>query len=125
MQLLDADEIRLLTEVGFLASARGDIQRAEAIFGALERVRPQRDFPYVGLATCYLNTGRADDAVGVLERAARQVRAEDQPQIAAFRALALQLARRAGESARAAQEAGAYPLAQALRGNPLPMTVNP
>lgn len=113
-----------MTEVGFLASARGDIHRAEAIFGALERVRPQRDFPYVGLATCYLNTGRPDDAVGVLERAARLVQAEDQPQIAAFRALALQLARRAGEGARAAQEAGAYPLAQALRGDPLSTTAS-
>ncbi len=120
MQLLDADEIRLLTEVGFLASARGDVKRAEAIFGGLERVRPQRDFPYVGLATCYLNAGRADDAVRVLERAGREVQAEDQPQVAAFRALALQLARRASESARAAREAGEHPLARALLGDSRP-----
>ena len=36
MNLLDANEVRLLTEVGFLAAARADVKRAEVIFSALE-----------------------------------------------------------------------------------------
>ena len=117
MSLLDANEVRLLTEVGFLAAARADVQRAEAIFGALAVLRPDRNFPYIGLAMAYLNADRRDDAVQALDRGAPLVREDDQGELQSVRALALQLAGRAGESQRALQAAGASPLAQALQGN--------
>lgn len=67
--VLDTDEVRLLTEVGFLAAGCGDLARADAIFGALRLLRPDRAFPYIGLATARMNAGRAADAVTVLEAA--------------------------------------------------------
>jgi thioredoxin-like negative regulator of GroEL len=102
--------------VGFLAAARADVPRAEAIFGALERVRPERGFAYAGLAVCYMNAGRGDDAVRVLERGTARVPATEFAELEAFRALALQLAGRTSESLRAAESAGSAPLALAMRG---------
>ena len=70
-----------------------------------------------GLAMAYLNADRRDDAVQALDRGAPLVREDDQGELQSVRALALQLAGRAGESRRALQAAGASPLAQALQGN--------
>lgn len=86
------------------------------IFGALERVRPARGFPYAGLAACYMNAQRADDAVRVLERGTAQVPAQEFAELEALRALALQLAGRSSESQRAARAAGDSPLARSLLG---------
>jgi len=113
---LASDDVRLLAEVGFLAAARADVRRAEVIFGALERVRPTHGFPYAGLAACYMNAGRGDDAVRVLERGTAQVPPEAFTELEAFRALALHLAGRNSESQRAAHAAGSAPLALAMRG---------
>lgn len=111
---LNSEEIRLLTEVGFLAAALGNVPRAETIFCALERVRPTRAFPYVGLATCYMNAARPDDAVRALDRGAPSVTPDDFAVLEALRALALQLAGRRSESLRAARAASDAPLAQAM-----------
>lgn len=105
-----------MTEVGFLAAARGDRARARQIFGALERVRPQGAFVYVGLAMAQLNAGQASEAVRELERGLAQVPDADQPTLQALRALALQLAGRTAESVRASEGAGASPLARAMLG---------
>ena len=106
----------MLTEVGFLAAARADVVHAESIFGALERLRPERSFPYIGMAMCYLNAGRHDDAARVLERAAKAVVTEDVDEVQAVRALALQMAGRASECDRALKAAGNHPVALALQG---------
>lgn len=111
---LDTDEVHLLTEIGFLAAARADVPRAEVIFGALERVRPRRGFPYVGLAVSYLNAQRADDAVSALNRGGACVGVDEFAEVEALRALALHLAGRSSESRRAAQAATASPLGRAL-----------
>jgi hypothetical protein len=105
-----------LTEVGFLASATGDTQRAEAIFGALERVRPAGAYCYVGLALACLNAGRADDAVGALDRGLLRVAPDDRESLQAFRGLALQLAGRSSESMRALAQASHTALAKAMLG---------
>lgn len=107
----------MLTEVGFLAAAGGDVQRAEAIFGALERVRPAGAYCYLGRALACLNAGRADDAVAMLERGLPLVAPDDQPRLQAFRGLALQLAGRQGASRQALEQAGADPLARAMLGH--------
>ncbi|HZY20509.1 MAG TPA: hypothetical protein VFE82_18715 [Ramlibacter sp.] len=102
--------------MGFLAAARADVPRAKAIFGALVRLRPAGAYCYVGAAMATLNAGRADDAVRVLDRGLAAVGQDDQPQLHAFRALALQLAGRASESRRALGEAGDASLAKGMRG---------
>lgn len=82
-----------------MASARADIQRAERIFGALLRVRPDRAFAPIGLATALLNAGRAGDAVARLADA-RPSPGEETDVVQAFLGLALQLDGRAGEAMR-------------------------
>lgn len=106
-----------MTEIGLLAAGRGDVQRSEVIFGALQRLRADRSFAWVGLALCYLNAGRADDGARLLERHADFVVAEDRPEMHAFRALALQLAGRHSESRRALAAAGNHPLARRMAGD--------
>ena len=106
----------MLTEVGFLAAARGDIPRAERIFGALERIRPAGAYCYVGPAMACLNAGRADEAVRELDRGLALVSEEDRQQLQAFRALALQLAGRTSESLRALAQAPEVELANAMLG---------
>ena len=116
MTLLDADEIKLLTEIGFLAAARADVGRAEVIFSALQSIRPHRNFAYVGLAMTYLNADRADEAVKVLTRGAALVDDHDLHELEAIRALALQMAGRAGESQRVLVAAGSSRLAAVMQG---------
>ena len=116
MSPIEADDIRLLTGVGFLAAARGDVQRAEIIFGALACVRPDKNFPYVGLGMAYLNAGYADKAAQVLERGVGLVEPQDEGELVAFRALALQMAGRTSESQRALLAAGPSRLAMAMQG---------
>ncbi|MGI4982184.1 MAG: hypothetical protein ACRYGL_02425 [Janthinobacterium lividum] len=96
---LTSVEVGLLTEVGFLASAAGDVERAGMIFAALMALRPRRAFPYIGLALAWLNAGKPAEAVMVFERAP-PVDAAELPDLAIYHALALQLASRLGESRR-------------------------
>ena len=95
--VLDAEEVRLLTEVGFLASASGDLARAEVIFGALREIRPGRAFPLIGLAVALMNKGRAADAAALLGEA-RGENDDEQALISAWQGLALQLAGHAAQS---------------------------
>ena len=97
--MLDPDDVNLLTQIGFLAAARGDAKRAEVIFGALLRVRAERAFAHVGLAMTWLNAGRAGDAVAHL-RNVRLADKEDNDLVQAFLGLALQLDARASEAQR-------------------------
>lgn len=99
-----SDEIRLLTEIGFLAAAKGDLPRAEAIFGALRQVRPGRLFPVLGIAVAWMNAGRAADAAGLLEKAAC-ADADEQAIRDTWRGLALQLAGQAAQSRHVLQQA--------------------
>jgi len=120
--VLSADEIRLLTEIGFVAAGRGDVPRARQVFEALAVLRPQRAFPRIGLAVALLNAGQAREAVEVLERAPLQD-AEERAMLDAWRGFALQLAARRGESLRvlsrvAAGQGEAAALARSLLGRP-------
>lgn len=96
---LEAGEVRLLTEIGFLAAGRGDIARASAIFSALALVRPGRAFAHVGLAMAYLNTNQATEAVRVLAQA-KTDKPEEQQTLDVWRGVALQLAGHRDESIR-------------------------
>lgn len=107
-----------MVEVGFLASALGDVPNAEVIFAALTELEPSKAAPYLGLGLAYLNARRAQDAVDVLEKGASMVDAEDLPELQAVRALALQLAGRSAESQRLLSQYPASTLSQAMRGLP-------
>lgn len=104
--MLDAQDARLLTEIGMLAAEVGDVARADAIFGALRRVRPDRAYPYIGLVLARLAAGRAGEAVRLLEDAEIADLLE-RGVLHAWRGLALQLVGRSAESRKVLAEAAA------------------
>lgn len=106
--VLDAADARFLTEVGMLASGRGDLSHADAIFNALRRVRPDRAYPLVGLAVARLNAGRAAEATRLLEDIELDD-AHEQAIIRVWYGLALQLAGRMAESRRVLADAATRP----------------
>lgn len=129
--VLDADDARVLTEVGFLAAGRGDVARADVIFQALRALRPGRAYPWLGLAVARLNAGRADEAVRLLEQGEASAAAE-RGLLAAWRGLGLQLAGRTAESTRLLQAcaqggegAEGIALARSLLGLPAEMNDDP
>lgn len=97
---LSASHAHLLTEIGFLAAASGDVARAEPIFGALLAFRPMRAYPRVGLCVAWMNAGRPVAAVGVLESAPRDMPPEERGLVDCWRAVALQQAGYSAESVR-------------------------
>ena len=65
--VLSTAEIRLLSEIGFMAAASPILKvETEQLFRQLMVLRPRRAFPYIGLATACLNRGQADEAVAVM-----------------------------------------------------------
>jgi len=106
--LPDSDDIRLLTEIGFLASARGDVARAEVIFGALLLLRPDKAFAHLGLATALMNARRPGDAATHLATAHIPPGA-DADMVQAMHGLALQLDGRIGQGQRVLREVSGRP----------------
>jgi hypothetical protein len=96
---LCAEDVRLLTQAGFLASGQGDVGRARRIFNGLALARPGRAFHAVGLALAFLNAARTAEAVQVLAQA-EAADADERETLDAWRGLALQLDGRADESRR-------------------------
>lgn len=103
---LQSDDVRLLTELGFVAAAAGLTAQSSVVFESLMRLRPWRAFPYIGMATGHLNDGHPDQAQSVLSLGLRVVEqhrpadgdadamnewAEDRALLAAFSGLALHL----------------------------------
>ena len=97
MPVPDKPDLQLLTQVGFLAAVRGDLRRALRIFEALALLRPERAFPFVGLVTAFMHSGRASEAVARLQAVCLPAGPESD-MLEAFRGLALQLAGRQSES---------------------------
>lgn len=95
--MLDSKDIGLLVEIGFIASGRGDVEHAKAIFDALLLLRPERAFAHVGYAVALMNAGRFADASTFL-KAARLPEGRESDMVEALLGLALQLEGRAGES---------------------------
>jgi len=100
--LLAAADLRLLADIGFVATGCGQHRAASDIFEALAVLRPASAVPYLGLATTCLNQSRADDAATVLERGRRLLAEEgtdeDRALLGAFHGVALHFAHRRAES---------------------------
>jgi hypothetical protein len=100
--VLRSDELKLLTEVGFLALNCASPVMAARVFDPLAKVVPQRAYAWVGLAYAYLNAAQPGEAVRVLERARGIMRPdessdEDIALVTALLGFALHHARRQGE----------------------------
>ncbi|MCA0325219.1 MAG: hypothetical protein LCH89_06400 [Proteobacteria bacterium] len=97
--LPSAGDIRLLSAIGFIAAGRGDLARAEAIFGALLSLRPHKAVGHVGVAMALINRGRPAEAASRLAETVLSDTEENQ-MVRAVHGLALQLDRRPGEANR-------------------------
>ncbi|GJD91450.1 hypothetical protein BHAOGJBA_4998 [Methylobacterium hispanicum] len=64
--LLEADDVRLLVEIGFSALSRGLLAPAETIFAGVEAARPGSEAAGIGRALARLHGGAVDEAVGIL-----------------------------------------------------------
>jgi hypothetical protein len=64
--LLTPANIRLLSDIGFVAACSSQRERALQIFQALTLFRPLKAFPYLGLAVANLNAKRPTDALQAL-----------------------------------------------------------
>ena len=96
---LTSAQVRTLTEIGMMAAGHGLAAEAITLFQGLQVLRPQRAFPYIGLAVASLNSGHPEEAVRVLEREGLEACPGD-PDLRAFLGLALKLAQRPAESLR-------------------------
>lgn len=97
--LLESEDVRLLTQIGFIASARADVPRAQLIFDAVLHARPERSMGYLGIAIAQLNAGLSHEAVNTLQKAAMPP-GEEADMIGAFLGLALQMDARTSDSIR-------------------------
>ena len=61
--LLTSSDVRLLSDIGFVAACSSQRERAVQIFQALTLFRPLRAFPYLGLAVANLNAKRSNEAI--------------------------------------------------------------
>ncbi len=64
--LLTSADIRLLSDIGFVAACSSQREHALQIFQALTLFRPLKAFPYLGLAVANLNAKRPADALQAL-----------------------------------------------------------
>ena len=100
--VLRSDELKLLTEVGFLALNCASPVMAARLFDPLSRLAPQRAYAWMGLAYAHLNAAQPNEAVRVLERARGIMRPneaadEDIALVTALLGFALHHARRQSE----------------------------
>ncbi len=122
---LPNEQLRLLYEIGLMAASTGDAARAEKIFAALERVKPQGCGGYVGRAVGLMFDGKLIDALAILDKGLRLADASEHPELHAFRGLVLQVAGRSAESTKAFLAAGDLPMARALLGEVDPPAPEP
>jgi predicted Zn-dependent protease len=95
---LDAAEIRTLAGLGLWAAFDGQAAEALRLFEALGRLRPAAAFPRIGTAQALLASGRAGEAVRLLESA--QAEHPDDDDVRALLGLALRVARRGAQERR-------------------------
>ena len=71
---LTSDEIRMISDLGFLAASNGLVVPGIRIFQSLIKLRRYHAFPYVGMAMCKVFVGAYQAAIDVLFQAMDVVR---------------------------------------------------
>ena len=65
-QILKAEDVRLLADIGFLALSAGLDLEAQAIFGGVKAARPAQEAGPLGLAMVQMARADLDGAIGLL-----------------------------------------------------------
>jgi Flp pilus assembly protein TadD len=90
--LLDPDDAKILSEIGFIAAYQGDIVRADAVFDGLAMARPNRAYPWVGKALVRIHLGRAEEAARLFEQQKKFINDQDELEVMqVWHGMALQL----------------------------------
>jgi hypothetical protein len=89
--------VRLMMEIGYLATGNGFSAEAEVIFDGVRAVRPGSEVPIIGLAVTRMNAGRPFEAVSLLEEQALRLCPGSELALG-FLGLALRLAGHTGRS---------------------------
>lgn len=108
---IDEEQLRWLTQCGFLAASQGDLPASQAIFQAVQTERPQASASYVGLAVAQLGQGSTAPAIDELRRGLEVVAPADRPELQALLGVVLWVAGRTADSLCALKSAGDTPLA--------------
>jgi hypothetical protein len=66
---IDSELLKLLMEVGFMATNSGRLSEAATIFKGLTRARPQSVYPRIGLGCVAMGSGQFAQAVEILKQA--------------------------------------------------------
>lgn len=93
---LTNQEVKWLTELGFIAPQVNNIKTALTIFRALVLCRPAEAFPYLGLAFTYLGAEKNEEAITLLEKTL--LHHPNNLEVKSTLALALKLASRNAEA---------------------------
>jgi tetratricopeptide (TPR) repeat protein len=115
---MNAQIIKQLTEVGFLAASHGNLRQAQPIFEALIQIRATRAFPHVGLAIALLNASRPESALEQLDQGLRMTPPQEHPELYVIRSLALRALGRFSECGSDLIKANDHPAARSMLGLP-------
>ncbi len=119
MELISEQDVRQLAEIGFAAARNSWVDESRTIFEGLETVRPDSEYPLIGLAVSEMSARRHDEAIVILQKKALKLNAESS-MAQSFLGLALRLVGRSQESERwlkqaaSSDDAEAAAMAQAL-----------
>jgi len=95
--MVSVETLRLISDIGFMATSNGLSTQAKSIFDAVELLRPDSVLPDIGKALNYLNLNQFQNALDVLEKKALKKEPDD-PTVNAFIGMALMLMGRNNES---------------------------
>lgn len=96
---LEPADAKLLTEIGFIAAYQGDVDRADAVFDGLARLRPDRAYPWIGKTLARFHVGRAHEAAQLLEQQlVSMTDANEIELLRVWRGMALQLSGHASQA---------------------------
>ncbi|WP_028320246.1 tetratricopeptide repeat protein [Desulfatiglans anilini] len=71
-----ADLLKLLMQIGFIASGTGYYREAETIFSGIQAMSPQSEFPSIGKAVNKLNEMDPESAIQILTSEALEINPE-------------------------------------------------
>lgn len=72
---LDAEEVRLLADIGFIALWSGQLREAELVFRGVHAARPHGEVGRLGLALLHMASNNLDEAIAILRSQRRSVAA--------------------------------------------------
>ena len=97
--MVSAETLRLLADIGFMATSGGFSKQARSLFDAIELARPDSVLPHIGKALNYMNLNMHQEALDTLEKKALKLE-PDNATVQAFMGMALMLLGRSSESER-------------------------